>query len=120
MGRMGEDAVCEYLISRGHTILERNWRTGHLEVDIISLDGEGLHFVEVKTRVAPAMVPPEENVRTAKRQHMAKAAGLYLALKEDSLLGDVEASLDVATVILGDGPAQIQYYPAAYIPVYFR
>jgi putative endonuclease len=34
----------------GHTILERNWRSGHLEIDIISFDKDGTHFVEVKTR----------------------------------------------------------------------
>ena len=119
VGRMGEDIVCEYLTGLGHTILERNWRTGHLEVDIISLAPDGMHFVEVKTRVAPSMVPPEENVRSAKRHRMAKAAGLYLAQKEENLPGSVEAFLDVATVVLGEGQALVEYFPGAYVPIYF-
>lgn len=46
LGRHGEDETCQYLIDHGHTILERNWRYGHLEIDIISLAGDGIHFVE--------------------------------------------------------------------------
>ena len=37
LGRQGEDIACTLLESMGHTILERNWRSGHLEIDIISL-----------------------------------------------------------------------------------
>jgi putative endonuclease len=38
------------LRSKGHRILCRNWRAGHGEVDIVSVDGTVLVFVEVKTR----------------------------------------------------------------------
>ena len=50
LGERGENVACRYLESMGHTILERNWRNGHLEIDIISVDPEGIHFVEVKAR----------------------------------------------------------------------
>ncbi|MGN1232352.1 MAG: YraN family protein, partial [Candidatus Cryptobacteroides sp.] len=45
LGKAGEDEVCNYLISRGHTILKRNWRSGKQEIDIISLACDGIHFV---------------------------------------------------------------------------
>ena len=38
IGRVAEDMACEFLMRRGHTILGRNWRSGHLELDVISLD----------------------------------------------------------------------------------
>ena len=50
LGRLGEDIACDLLRKMGHTILERNYRNGHLEIDIISIDADGIHFVEVKTR----------------------------------------------------------------------
>ena len=50
LGKAGEYVACGFLRSMGHIILERNWRSGHLEIDIISLDRDGIHFVEVKTR----------------------------------------------------------------------
>ena len=53
IGRHGEDLVCRFLMESGHCILERNFRSGHLEIDIITLDRNGIHFVEVKTRRAP-------------------------------------------------------------------
>lgn len=37
LGKQGEDEVCQYLIRHGHTILDRNWRYGHLEIDIVTL-----------------------------------------------------------------------------------
>jgi Holliday junction resolvase-like predicted endonuclease len=49
-GRMGEAEAKDWLISNGHEILEQNWRTGKLEVDIISLHNRCCHFTEVKTR----------------------------------------------------------------------
>ena len=53
LGQTGEDVACDFLLSRGHHILDRNWRAGHLELDIVSEAPDGLHFVEVKARTAP-------------------------------------------------------------------
>jgi ribonuclease HII len=50
VGRKGEDAVCEYLISHGHEIVVRNFKTKVCEIDIVSVCGSNLYFTEVKTR----------------------------------------------------------------------
>lgn len=80
LGRHGEDETCQYLIDHGHTILERNWRYGHLEIDIISLAGDGIHFVEVKSRTAPVQGEPQEAVTASKQRHIAAAAGKYMSM----------------------------------------
>ena len=36
IGGRGEDAAVEWLRERGFYIVERNWRIGHLEIDIIA------------------------------------------------------------------------------------
>ena len=46
-GKKGEDVACDLLAGRGHTILERNHRVGHFEIDIVSVSADGIHFVEV-------------------------------------------------------------------------
>lgn len=120
IGRKGEDIVCQYLIERGHTILDRNWRNGHLELDIVTLASDGIHFVEVKSRVAPVMASPEENMRPLKQQRIAKAANIYLACKDDSRIRDSEAWLDVASVVFDGGAVNVEYFPAAYVPVFYR
>ena len=78
-GRRGEDEACMYLVSQGHTILERNWRCGHLEIDVITLAGDGIHFVEVKSRMVPVQGRPEEAVNAAKQRKIVAAARRYMA-----------------------------------------
>lgn len=50
VGSRGEEAVCEYLVSSGHEIVARNFKTKFCEIDIISICGSSLYFTEVKTR----------------------------------------------------------------------
>lgn len=50
VGMAAEEAVANYLTRRGHTILERNWKTRWCEIDIISLYDDVLYFTEVKYR----------------------------------------------------------------------
>ena len=116
---MGEDIACDFLKEKGHRILERNWRSGHLEVDIISLASDGLHFVEVKSRVAPVSALPEENVGPTKQKKIAAAANRYLHSKDFyELCGDFETHFDVFSVIFEGERTEVTYFPDAYIPIY--
>lgn len=118
VGRRGEDEACRYLTGRGHTIVERNWRSSHLETDIITVDGEGLHFVEVKSRTAPVMAAPEVNVGREKRMRMVKAAGDYLHSADHTWMQEMEVFFDVLTVVFDGDRIEIEYYPQAFIPIY--
>ena len=109
--------MCEYLTSHGHTVLSRNWRWRHLEVDIVSLAPDGVHFVEVKSRVAPEAADPSENVRGAKQRNISRAAVKYME-KAPAGVGDREIWLDVASVVFEGGDVKIDYMPGAYVPIY--
>ena len=52
LGKIGEDFAATYLEHAGYGIIERDWRQGHRDLDIIarSPDGTTVVFVEVKTR----------------------------------------------------------------------
>ncbi len=52
LGRLGEDLAAAHLERLGYTVLARNHRTRHGELDIVATDGGTLVFVEVKTRRA--------------------------------------------------------------------
>ena len=119
LGKMGEDLACEYLVNLGHTIVERNWRSGHYEIDIISVEGGTLHFVEVKSRVAPVSAAPEENVGFRKQQKLVRAAQLYLHsdTKKEKLC-DLEIDFDIISVIFEGEKTDITFFPKAYIPFY--
>ena len=119
LGRRGEDVACEFLTGKGHTIVQRNFRAGHLEIDIISLDRNGVHFVEVKSRVAPVAVSPEENVTAAKQKKVADAALRYLHTSKDKRLSaDLEVSFDVVAVTFDGGGEIVEWFPNAYYPMY--
>ena len=117
-GRRGEDEACRFLLECGHQILERNFRISHLETDIISLDKDGVHFVEVKTRRVPASADPEENVGPVKQRRLVGAAQEYLHSSMKMIPPDAEVFFDVITVLLDGDDSYIEYYPQAFIPVY--
>ncbi len=121
VGRKGEEEASSYLARLGHRILARNWRNGHLELDIISLQGNELHIVEVKSRVAPVMAEPEQNVRRDKQRRMVAAANAFLhSADRKALPADLEIIFDVMSVVFfGNGADfEIEYYPNAFIPLY--
>lgn len=119
LGRRGEDVACGFLSGKGHTIVERNYRSGHLEIDIITLDKDGVHFVEVKSRVAPVAVSPEENVTAAKQKKVADAALRYLHTSKDKRLSaDLEVSFDVVAVTFDGGGEIVEWFPNAFYPMY--
>ncbi len=118
LGKQGEDIACRLLEGMGHTILARNWRSGHLEIDIISLDSTGIHFVEVKTRRLNVQAPPEENVDRAKQRRIASAAGRFLKSGKGLPYGDHECSFDIVAITFEGGKANTEWFPQAYIPMY--
>ena len=62
LGIWGEQCAEEYLRRKGYVILERDWKSGHRDLDIIALDGAVLVFVEVKTRRNRMFTDPEAAV----------------------------------------------------------
>lgn len=118
LGRKGEDLACEFLQSSGHTILERNWRSGHLEIDIISYDGDGIHFVEVKTRRLNIQAPPQENVNRTKQERIVRAALRFLKSRKGIPFGNHECRFDIVAVTFGNEDVKLEWFPQAYIPIY--
>lgn len=118
VGKLGEDEACRKLEALGHTIVERNWRCGHLEVDIISIDHEGIHFVEVKSRVAPVSAEPEENVTALKQKRIVAAAKGYLNSGKLYQYMSMDVFFDVVSVIFEGESVEVTYFPQAYIPLY--
>ena len=115
LGALGEEKACEFLQGIGHRILQRNWRGGHLEIDIISSDAKGLHFVEVKSRTAPVSAAPEENVTALKQKRIASAAQKYL---REHWEGDAEVFFDVVSVVFDGFGAEVEFFPQAWLPMY--
>jgi putative endonuclease len=78
LGRNGEELAAAYLLSKGYTVLHKNWRHSYYEIDIIAQKGNKTHFVEVKTRKNSNYGYPEESVTKRKFKFLQKAVDEYL------------------------------------------
>lgn len=91
LGEIGERQALEFLKSQNnYRIVATNYKvllgrgmagrkvTG--EIDIIAYDDDVLTFVEVKTRAADSLAPPEAAVNLRKQRQIARAARRYREL----------------------------------------
>ena len=108
-GSWGEDAAMEWLREQGFYIVERNWRVGHYEIDIIAQRWDTLHFVEVKTRREGALVSPAEVITPRKVRNLISAANHFIQANAI----DTEAFLDLVTVEIdpASGEMNIELIP---------
>jgi putative endonuclease len=78
LGKSGEQAAAEYLESCGLRILDRNWRCGAGEIDIVAVERYALVVAEVKSRTGTAYGSPLEAVSRAKRARLRRLAVQWL------------------------------------------
>ncbi|MEP7110989.1 MAG: YraN family protein [Ferruginibacter sp.] len=77
-GKTGEAMGISWLLVRGYTIKEKNWRYSRWEVDAIAEKDSVLHFIEIKTRRSKKFGLPEERVGKKKILNLINAAEEYL------------------------------------------
>lgn len=84
IGNFGEDSAVKYLRRKRYRILERNYVTGKLELDIIARKGKEIVFIEVKTRSVESLdsdMPygrPSDAVNLEKKRNTVNAAYAYM------------------------------------------
>jgi len=78
-GRTAEAMAEDFLVARGLTIVDRNFRRRGGELDLIARDGDTLVFVEVRLRTRHDFGGPAASITATKRARIANAAGHYLA-----------------------------------------
>lgn len=112
-GRQAENIVREYLISKGYTVREQNWRptTSKSEIDIIAQKDDMLIFVEVKAR-SDREVDPAEAITPDKIKKVVRGANTYL----ESENFDFYYRFDVATVSGTPDDYTLSYLEDAFLP----
>ena len=78
IGNEGENRAARYLIDKGFSIIERNWRTKGGEIDIIAFKNDILVFVEVKTLPNGTMDMIQRELNYQKRQRILKTSKRFL------------------------------------------
>jgi putative endonuclease len=78
VGQYGEDRAAEHIQQAGLSILDRNYRCPHGEMDIIASEGTLLVFIEVRTRSSGRFGWGEESVTSQKRTRLHRIATHYI------------------------------------------
>lgn len=102
LGRRGEQLAAEHLERLGFTIVARNFRTRHGELDLVAYDGRALVFVEVKTR-RTGSGDPFESLHLRKRAQVRRMAAAYLNAAPERPRGDTLRFDAVGVVLKADG-----------------
>ena len=113
LGRWGEELALSYLLEWNYTILEKNWRFSHAEIDVIARKEKQLVFVEVKTRGSDKFGPPEAFLNYKKRRLMFEAANVFM--EEIGFEGEIR--FDVISILtLGFGGYHLKHFEDAFFP----
>jgi len=75
-GNLAESRACEFLLENDFSIVERNFYSRFGEIDIIALNGEVIHFIEVKSGVDYETAI--QNITPKKLSRIIKTMNVYI------------------------------------------
>ena len=96
IGNRGEQTVCEFLQKKRYSIVERNFRTGTGEIDMIAMNTTGLKFIEVKTMLHTDVENLRFLVDEKKQTKIVTVAKWFIATHQE--YRDLPVSFDVAVL----------------------
>jgi len=117
-GEQGERIAEEWLSARGWEILERRFRNGHRDIDLVvardTEDGEGrtVAFVEVKARATDGFGGPLAAVNWQKQRELCRSARVWVSRFQRP--GD-SYRFDVVGVILNRSAAKVEHVENAFL-----
>ncbi len=100
LGRLGERLALAYLEAHGHILVEANVRRREGEIDLVTLDGDTLVFVEVKLRRSARLGGAIQALTRTKQRRMAVLAEAYAADHPELPRGQ---RIDLVAIDLGPG-----------------
>jgi len=96
-------------------VLDTNWRSGRLELDLVASRDRTLVFCEVKTRSSDRFGSGAEAVDARKQARLRRLALAYLAeLRDRGVHGSWNLRFDVAVVTPGPHGMAIDVIEAAF------
>lgn len=113
-GHRGEEQAAALLGEKGYAILERNWRAGKHEIDIIAWKAGVLVFAEVKTRGTREYGEPASFVTPRQRKSIIKAANFYISEKAPD---HSEVRFDILSVLDYGAGMEIEHFEEAFYPM---
>lgn len=111
-GNWGENVAVEFLVKKGYDILERNWRLGKMEIDIIAKDQQRVIFVEVKTRSNDEYIDYLETITRQKTTFMRRCSTAYMEQYPENFT----CQFDYIFIVGKPDNYIVEHYPDAFFP----
>ena len=112
LGKKGEDLAANYLEVHGYSIVERNFRHGRGEIDIICVIKNDLIIVEVKSVRKIEFGRGEERISAKKQKKIIKTTYAFLASNQN--FAEMGVRFDVVVVNFFKYPAQLKHYEESF------
>lgn len=111
IGSSGEEIAVHFLEGRGFRILQKNFRFGRGEIDLVAEEGETLVFVEVKFRRSLSHGLPEDSITPAKQRQIRRVAEGFLLVNR---IDGRPCRLDVIAIEQRGAEVVVRHIPNAF------
>lgn len=110
-GELGERVAERWLRRQGWRIVQRRFRSGHRDIDLVAERDGTVAFVEVKARRGTAFGDPVEAVNWRKRKELTRSAQVWVA--RHGRAGEAYR-FDVIGVLMAGERVLIRHVPDAF------
>jgi putative endonuclease len=110
LGEKGEDLAAKMLEQKGYEVLDRNWRWGRYEIDIVAKKNNLIIVSEVKTRRSNYFGEPEEFVSVAQQKRLVASANEYI----ERFNLDLEVRFDIISIIYNSKQRKVHHIEDAF------
>jgi len=119
LGELGERVAARWLERGGWRVLERRYRCGHRDIDLVIGREDTVAFVEVKTRRSTRYGDPVEAVNWRKRKELARSAQAWIDRRRGGIArGPTVYRFDVVAVLIEGARVRVRHLPDAFrLPV---
>ena len=111
LGEQGERIAERWLRRRGWAILERRWRSGRRDLDLVAAQGDLVAFVEVKARRRNDFGGPVEAVGWRKQRELQRSAACWI---DQCGLPGRAYRFDVIGVWMAPGTVRVRHVTDAF------
>lgn len=114
-GELGERIAERWLLRRGWRVVQRRFRSGHRDIDLVVERDGTIAFVEVKARKGAEFGGPVQAVDHRKRRQLERSALVWI----DRHGREAESyRFDVVGVLLSDATVRVCHIENAFTPKY--
>jgi putative endonuclease len=111
LGKEGEKIAIDYLLKKGYSILETNYRFLKAEIDIIAKNKDEIIGIEVKTRTSNYFGNPQDFINAKKVKLLVLALDNYI--NENDIA--CEARFDIIAIIKNKSTFEIEHLKDAFL-----